>query len=206
MRWCRPRAPHSATHAGPGASSRPPDDRQDRTDVSEIQLDEFLAHLALHQLIFRLGARSSQLVLPIALAAAAVALAIADVSVRAAASTALLAAVPAYVDHWWPPLIGLALSFLCLLLSARQPSQVLVGPDPEEVRPRVEAAVLTGRAAGIDASPLRVVTWLLVDADRANRDAAESAHLGGWLTAGVVSLALTLLITGLAYWAVGRLA
>ena len=33
MRWCRSRTPQPVTHAGPGASSRPPDDRQDRQKI-----------------------------------------------------------------------------------------------------------------------------------------------------------------------------
>ncbi len=195
----------SASDALAGQGHAGPEDTElDRAARDSSQLDEFLAHLAMQQLLFRLGARRSQEVLAVALSATAVALAIADITVRASASQALLAAVPAFADHWWPPLLGLALSFACLLISARQPSEILLGPDPEDVRPRLDEAGQGARAAGIEASPLRVVTWLLIDAEGANKRAFEKARLGLWLGAGVLTLVLTLVLTGLAYWAVGR--
>jgi hypothetical protein len=131
-----------------------PEDRDvDRAARDRSQLDEFLAHLAMQQLLYRLGARRSQEVLAVALSATAVALAIADITVRASASQALLAAVPPFADHWWPPMLGLALSFVCLVLSARQPFAILLGPDPENVRQQLDEAGRGATAAEIQASP-----------------------------------------------------
>jgi|GEM_PF-6060674 len=190
--------------AGQGHGGAPEDTDQGRASREKSQLDEFLAHLALQQLLYRLGARRTQEVVAVALSATAVALAIADVTVRASASQQLLAAVPAFSDHWWPPLLGLALSFACLLLSVRPPAEILLGPDPEDVRPRLDEAGRAARAAGIQASPLRLITWLLIDAEGANKRAFEKGRLDIWLAAGIVTLVLTLILTGLAYWVVGR--
>jgi hypothetical protein len=129
---------------------------------------------------------------------ASLTLAVALVSTRASASTAVLGALPAFKDHWWPPLLGFTFAALLFAVDLFRGPRQLIGPDPDGVRPTLE----TAGQSHPEVSAMRMLTLLLVDTYEENARELRRHRRLPLSALGVAFLISTLIATGLCYWLV----
>lgn len=165
------------------------------SEVAPGRLDEALLQLAFRQLDdqddeYRASDRRWTV-----LTGAALTLGVALLSIRATATSAALQTVPAFQDHWWPPLLGFALAAGLLTLDRVLAPRQLIGPDPQRVRATLEAA--TERHPEV--SSVRMLTLAVVDAYEQNLRELRRHRRRGLGFLGTTVLLVTVVATGLCY-------